>query len=530
MLIGPPRTRLLAAALALVGAVSCTAPPSSPPDVSPLQRLVASAIVDQDAEGVRIAEPMAGQRRHVDTLLAWTALARFGDIDGLPHPADDERFIRGLRTELRRGLTAPVSAAAAYLAVATLDEPDPARRVVVAEALAALNETGDEGPDRDVFTGGFLALTAVAGDVADSLGCEAAGRVSLPADLSQVVATHGGPEPACWEKPGRPVGEVGSPATLADALDIRWLLQEVVDHDGDLEPAGSDALELVREADPAWVPPALAALSGTACDGCEALGEPAVRDLERTVTQYGAAPDLVEADGFAAFASNGLVRNLDFPAGHPLAEFSWRSSLRWPGEGSAAASANVILDGLSTAAPERWADLPEAQLETAAEQAGMVGGLFRRYDDCRLVEQFGEPAVERIRDGVRGRVPPLARVGVALDLVAVERCLPEVDVPIEDVRTALLSEPALPPAMGPQDEGGMWELWSTERAACLLGDPAAGSRAASAREAAAHLDRLAEGEFATSFSVLDAFAATNIVEMSKGCDSGLDWWDAVRSG
>jgi hypothetical protein len=186
--------------------------------------------------------------------------------------------------------------------------------------------------------------------------------------------------------------------------------------------------------------------------------------------------------------------------------------------------------GVGTSGPDQWTDIPAAHLKSAAGQLGVVGGLFRRYGDCALVEELGAPVAERLREPVRGRVPPLTRVGVALDLHAVERCQPEMDAPSEALREALLSQPALAPSQRWRDAGAMQELWSTARVACLLGRSDDPARQAAARRGHAYLDRLAEGAFATSFSVIDAFAATNLVAMEQGCGQGLDWWEDLPSG
>ncbi|NYG55051.1 hypothetical protein [Nocardioides perillae] len=530
------RRRLAGAALLVLLVTSCSRAPDAAA-WTPFQERLADVVVDHTAAGLDLSEPGLGPRRPWDALVAELTLRR---LDSWERTSVflDERVDEDLAAEGRRRRGDPAFAALLYEAALVARDHRRAAATVEAQALAvesAARAGFDADPTRASVAG--LQSTLLARLALGRLGSEAElpcgpFATPLPIEVARVVRTvdFG----ACDEgAPRWPLHADGVPPAVLSVDDlVRVLL-----HSGG-DPAAVAERLVASAPEHGIAPHAVSFLA--ACDAraaCSDLFEAARQRLRLVASTGGSGAEFVEAGGFDDFAENALVRAVAFPAGAPFTAHTWTPQVEWglsrddvDGDRAArqTAAADDLMAATAVAAPADPREaMPLLGLALGA-RPGLVGGLTERYGTCAFADEHRD-ALGRslvVPPGVQA-VPPLARVGLALDVKAALRCGVAVPRTFDGARREQLL--MSPPSPGSTAEaGGLHDAWASVEAACLLdGEPPpfAGELASSAGD---YLEALRGVDFTYDFRVLDTFAAHNVRAIAAGgCTAGSSWFRAL---
>lgn len=489
--------------------LSACSNPSTPSEPTELQFNVQSLATDFGPDGVTLSEPGLVPYRFVDGFLAGSALREIG-VDA-PSIAS-EWAVSQLEREATNAEITPVLAASLYQLAVMTERSDATvvgaldaglRRLLVALRTARLGAT-DAAAAQDLAVLGLAALGTrgriPCGRFRELVRPEFSG---VARELEFASCTRGGllpPPTEEWRKSG-----------VSDAKSLVGLLLSVR---GD---AGS-ASGWIREHGNPGESLILLGMAAHDCGApCPSVPVDASRYLRLKAVAMSSAPTQVEATGFDSFAANALVLSLEYPEGTPFADFAWQPKAdSIPDRVARAGASNVVMDSLYVTSRMTPA-LRTAIVAAARQRPGILGGAVAHFGDCSLLEkrEVRLLGVDR-RPPVPGELPPLTRVGVALDISAAKSC----GLSVTDVShwQSALDAP-MPASWRP---GAVHDYWASAEAGCLLFEELPPDVNA---VASSYLARLAGGDFARYFRILDALAATNLRTMvTSGCDAGIHWW------
>lgn len=482
--------------------------------------------VAYSVRGVDLAEPGQGPRRILDSTLARLTLRALGET--APYlSVSSPRLLSSLRRESGRLATDPTYVALLYEA-STLAEPGSALAGFISAGLTRAHERASErGTARRspvLLTLSLLGLARLG--ERGGLDC---GPYATPVAPALLDAVRGLPIGRC--ESGAP--EFPSLAATGDGLDdAEDLAALLVQAEGDTRAVARRLASLVDSH--RGLPVHLASILVASCDGgCPQIDDQTRRLLRMEAATNGSGAQQVEALGFDSFAENALMRSLAYPAGDIFHDLRWEGvdHASWGSVGASEGEANVLMANLYVSAPTDWEQVLGVAGIAQAQRPGAAGALSLHYGDCGPVRALAAAIRKETQLWRRSvRLPPLARVGIALDLSQARLCAVGFPTASAALPRRVLDAPVS--ALRLRQPGGLHEAWASVEASCLVwGQPSEALSARYASAAAAYLGVLGGADFAFEFRVLDALAAVNLEKINDGgCNAGVNWWGEAPWG